>query len=124
MRRIVVWALVLVAACVGANQEPERVCTLIGCNNGLAVEVSSSLQQSLTVTVQAGAQVLHTFQCDAGQPCRAFVDNQTPEEVTVHVQTAQGTVSKTYRPEYKLNRPNGPDCPPECRQATVTVNIS
>ncbi|HEX6064680.1 MAG TPA: hypothetical protein VFZ04_10700, partial [Longimicrobiales bacterium] len=117
-------ALVLVAACVGANQEPERVCTLIGCNNGLAVEVNSSLQQSVTVTVQAGAQVIHTFQCDPGQPCRAFVDNQTPDEVTVHVQTAQGTVSRTYRPEYKLNRPNGPDCPPECRQATVTVNVS
>ena len=53
MRTIVAGALVLVAACVGANQEPERVCTLIGCNNGLAVEVNSSLQQSVTVTVQA-----------------------------------------------------------------------
>ena len=124
MRKIAVWAVVVAGACVNTAGEPERVCTLLGCNNGVAVEVNNSLQQSVTVTVQAGAQVIHTFQCDPGQPCRAFVDNQTPEEVTVHVQTAQGTVSRTYRPEYKMNRPNGPDCPPECRQATVTVNVS
>ena len=118
------WVLLLAGCASATEQEPQQVCTLIGCSNGLAVEVNSSLQQSVTVNVQAGTQVIHTFRCDPGQPCRAFVENQTPEEVSVHLQTPQGTVSKTFRPEYRANRPNGPDCPPDCRQATITLAVS
>ena len=124
MSRIMAVALVVAACASEPDVEPQRICTLIGCNNGLAVEVNSSLAQSFTVNVQTGTQVIHTFRCDPGQPCRAFIENQTPEEVTVHLQTGQGTVSRSYRPEYRMNRPNGPDCPPACRQATVTVNVS
>jgi hypothetical protein len=126
MRKATLVMALALAACASRQPEEEaqRVCTMIGCNNGLAVEVNSSAQQSLTINVQAGTQTLHTFRCEPGQPCRAFIDNQTPEQVTVHVQSASGTVSKTYRPEYRMNRPNGPDCPPECRQATVTVSVS
>ena len=119
---VVVWAVV--ASCANVAEEPPRACTEIGCSDGLAVEVNSSLTQSITVSVRAGAQELHTFRCDPGQPCRAFIENQTPAEVTVVVQTAQGDVSKTYRPAYQINRPNGPGCPPDCKQATVTVALS
>ena len=116
---------VLVAACANTS-EPQRICTLIGCENGLAVEVNHSLQQSFTVNVRVGAQTIHTFRCDPGQPCRAFVSNQTPGEVTITIDAGggQAPVSRTYRPEYRMNRPNGPDCPPECRQATVTLTVS
>jgi hypothetical protein len=107
-----------------APDASQRVCTMIGCENGLAVEVNGSLQQSFTVNVRSGTQVIHTFRCDPGQPCRAFVSNQTPAEVTVVVETAQGPVSKSFTPEYRLNRPNGADCPPECKQATVTVTVT
>lgn len=121
------WVLIVLTAlagCANVTEEPPQACTEIGCSDGLAVEVVSSLAQSISVTVKAGAQELHTFRCDPGQPCRAFIDNQTPAEVTIEVQTAQGAVSKTYRPEYQINRPNGPGCPPECKQATVTVTLS
>jgi hypothetical protein len=131
MKRI--WGLALVAvvgACSNntaeneAPPQPTRVCTMIGCESGLAIEVSSSVQQSFTVNVRAGTQVIHTFRCDPGQPCRAFVSNQTPAQVTVTLETAQGPISRTFQPEYRLNRPNGPDCEPECRQATVTVTVN
>ncbi len=114
---------VTLGSCANTS-EPQRVCTLIGCENGLAVEVNHSLPQSFTVNVRAGTQTIHTFRCDPGQPCRAFVSNQTPEDVTVVVEAAQGPVSRSFRPEYRMNRPNGADCPPECKQATVTVNVS
>jgi hypothetical protein len=120
-----VWTLLAISmvACSGNQTEPVRVCTLIGCNDGLNVIVNASLQQDYTVTVSSGAQTLHTFTCRPGQPCQAFVDNHTPAQVTVSVATAAGPVSKTFTPEYKVTKPNGPDCPPDCRQASVTVTV-
>ena len=112
-------------ACANMS-EPQRVCTLIGCDDGLSVVVNHTLPQSFTVTVRVATQTLHTFRCDPGQPCQAFVRNQTPEEVTVSIDAGGGQppVSRTYRPEYRINRPNGADCPPDCKQATVTLTAS
>jgi len=119
--------MVLFAAACTSNKNPEpemRVCTLIGCESGLNVVVNSSLQQDFTVTVSSGGQVLQTFTCTAGQNCAAFVSNQTPTQVKVQVATPMGPVAKDFTPEYKVTRPNGPDCPPDCKQGTVTVTIS
>ena len=123
MRWVLALSVAAAMACSG-NTEPVRVCTLIGCNDGLNVVVNASLQQDYTVTVTSGGQTLHTFSCRAGQPCQAFVENKTPATVTVGVATAMGPVSKEFTPEYRVNKPNGPDCPPDCRQATVTVTVS
>lgn len=125
MRILIAGALLCLAGCT-SNAEPQQICTLIGCENGLAVEVNHSLQQSFTVNVRVANQTVHTFRCDPGQQCRAFVANQTPDEVTVSVDAGGGQppASRTYRPEYRMNRPNGPDCPPECKQATVTLTLS
>lgn len=121
MRALLVGCVALLG-CAG-NQEP-RACTLIGCNDGLNVTVVSTLQQNLTVTVKSGAETLHTFTCTSGQQCMAFIENKTPANVTVQVGWVGGTVSRDFAPEYKVSRPNGPGCDPECRQATVTVNVS
>ena len=123
MRRLALCLILWLAACAG-NQEPQRACTLIGCNDGLNVTVNSALQQNISVTVKSGAQTLHTFTCSPGQPCVAFLDNQTPSNITVQVTTSAGTISRDYTPEYKVSRPNGPGCDPECRQATVTVSVN
>ena len=123
MRRLALCLILWLAACAG-NQEPQRACTLIGCNDGLNVTVNSALQQNISVTVKSGAQTLHTFTCSPGQPCVSFLDNQTPSNITVQVTTSAGTISRDYTPEYKVSRPNGPGCDPECRQATVTVSVN
>ena len=127
MRSTVLIAIAAAALCAcAASTEPQRVCTLIGCENGLAVEVTHSLQQSFTVDVRTGTQSIHTFSCDPGQTCRAFINNQTPADVTVTIDAGGGQqpISKVYRPAYTLNRPNGADCPPECKQATITLSVS
>ena len=119
----------LVAACSNntaeneAPPQPTRVCTMIGCENGLAVEVKTALQQAFTVNVRSGTKV-HTFRCEPRQTCRTFISNETPAEVLVTVETARGPVSQRLYPQYRMNRPNGPDCPPECKQATVTFEIN
>ena len=118
--KALVFGCVLLAGC---GVVPEA-CTLIGCNDGLNVTVTSALQQDFSVTVKSGAQTLHTFTCRPGQPCVAFLDNQTPANVTVQITTNAGTISRDYTPEYRVSRPNGPGCEPECRQATVTVNVN
>ncbi|MGQ0814400.1 MAG: hypothetical protein ACT4O1_08025 [Gemmatimonadota bacterium] len=118
------YLLMLLCLACASNAEPERACTLIGCENGLTVVVNTTLQQDFTVNVKSGTQQIQTFTCRAGQPCQAFIANQTPAQVTVEVVSPTGATSRAITPEYSLSRPNGPDCPPECRQATVTVNVS
>ena len=122
MRWFVIVACLGVAGC-SAVSEPHG-CTLIGCNDGLNVVVNASLQQDFTVTVSSGGQTLQTFTCRAGQQCFGFVENQTPATVTVSLATSTGPVSKQFTPEYRINKPNGPNCPPDCRQATVTVTVT
>ncbi|HEY0674163.1 MAG TPA: hypothetical protein VGD27_17945 [Longimicrobiales bacterium] len=123
MARGFLLSLIVVCAACSSN-EVVRACTEIGCSNGLAIEVSSGLQQAITVHVRSGTQTLHTFRCEPNQPCQAFVADQTPAQVTIVVDAPEGELSKTYQPEYRTNRPNGPDCPPECRQATVRLSVN
>ena len=117
-------ATLMVAGCALWSKPPVRACTKVGCSSGLAVEVTNSLQQAVTVNVRSGNQIIHTFRCEPGQPCRSFIENQTPERVVVSVQYSGGPVSKEFTPVYQMNRPNGPDCPPDCRQATVTLTVT
>jgi hypothetical protein len=53
----------------------------------------------------------------------AFLENQTPANVTVQITTSADTTSRDFTPEYKVSRPNGPGCDPECKQAAVTAAI-
>ncbi|MGQ0562096.1 MAG: hypothetical protein ACT443_09505 [Gemmatimonadota bacterium] len=116
------WLLLLFCfACAGTGPEPERACTLIGCENGLFVVLSGVQQQDVTVSVSSGGQVIHSFTCRAGQECRGFAMNQTPDQVTVRVTRNGEATSRDFTPAYRLNRPNGPDCPPVCKQATITI---
>ena len=121
---ITLLAVIVLTGCAG-NTGPERACTLIGCDNGLDLQVNSSLSQSFSVKVSTiMGQPMYSFTCQAGQPCRAFISGQTPQEVRVTVATPQGDVSKTFKPEYKISKPNGPDCPPDCKQATIVMTLS
>ena len=109
----------------GCNAPPEPVaCTMIGCSNGLSIRVNSTQTSNYSVTVSANNQVIGRFDCTAGQQCMNFIENQTPDSISVVIQSSGGTVTRSYRPEYQNNRPNGPNCPPECKQATVIVTVS
>jgi hypothetical protein len=124
---LIPFSLVTMTGCARAISEAPvavRACTKMGCSSGLAIEVNSKLQQSYTVTLRSGTQIIHAFRCEPGQTCRSFAENQTPTDVTVAVQTSAGEVTKAFKPEYVIRRPNGPDCPPDCRQATVTLDVS
>ncbi|HEX2094696.1 MAG TPA: hypothetical protein VHG28_19985 [Longimicrobiaceae bacterium] len=102
-------------------------CTLIGCESGLAVELvgapAGPYRIEAYVREDGPRQV---FDCPDPARClgEAFFAGFTPEVVTIRVTTASGTVTRTFRPEYRKSRPNGPDCPPECVQARVRVETA
>jgi hypothetical protein len=47
----------------------------------------------------------------------------TPEEVTLTVHWNGQSKTQTVSPSYYSFRPNGPDCPPECRSAFVEITL-
>jgi hypothetical protein len=53
--------------------------------------------------------------------CAVSFSDFTPASVTIRVSTGTQTTEVTRQPMYDVTRPNGPGCPPECRNARVTV---
>lgn len=122
---VVLGIVSVAAACSSQAQDtPEPVaCTLIGCVNGLTLELRGNLPDTYTVTARAGT-VVRTRECSTAQPCGQIVfEDFNPNTVTIEVTSAAGTVRREVTPEYRESRPNGPNCPPVCRQATVAVDV-
>lgn len=129
--RPMAWVAVLaLAACSGNTEEeidvqPSPVaCTMIGCSNGVRVVVDGNVPERYSVQVRDGSRVLRSLECRAGTPCDFFVENEMPTDVTVRIvwgddHDREWTVTPTYRDA----QPNGPACPPTCRQGTVTITM-
>lgn len=101
-----------------------RACTLIGCT-GLVVEVTGAAAQTpVTVVVTGPDGSARSATCTAatGTCPVSFVDF-TPASLTVRVSSGTQSKELTVQPAYQLTRPNGPECPPECRSARVTVAL-
>ena len=127
MRAIVLVILALAAACSSSNSssQPPQVCTKIGCESGLRVELGGAPAGPFRVEVQAaGGGAARVFECPAGQRCEiAFFADFTPEEATIRVTAGGRTTARTVRPTYERVQPNGPGCPPVCRQGRVRVEV-
>jgi hypothetical protein len=115
-------ALALVAACSSGTE----VCTLIGCQGGLAVEFERPPAAPFRVEVSGGAgDPPAVVRCPSAAACPGpvFFRDFTAAEARVTVVTADGAVTTAVRPTYAVTRPNGPRCEPECRNATVRVAV-
>ncbi len=102
------------AACGLAG--PSEACTLIG-------EVTGAPAQTpVTVVVTAPDGSTRTSNCvSAAATCFVSFPDFTPASVTIRLSTGTQTAEVTTQPAYESSRPNGPACPPECRNARVTV---
>lgn len=123
--RILPIGMLMVAASCTNNAPPAEVCTLIGCDDGLAVEIAGDRDGPVQIRVEAPDQETRTFECsDASVRCGTFLGGFTPSEVTVVVIDAGGQeTARTLTPTYETTYPNGPDCPPGCEQATVRMSV-
>ena len=122
-RAVLAITLVLVAAFgSGCGVVGPSACTLIGCT-GLVVEVSGAPGQTpVTVVVTAPDGSTRTTACtSATGNCPVSFPDFTPATVTIRVLTGAQTTEVTRQPTYDVTRPNGPACPPECRNARVSV---
>ena len=118
-------SLVFVAAFgSGCDLVGPSACTLIGCT-GLVVEVTGAPGQApvtVVVTAPDGSSRSTTCTSTTGT-CPASFPDFTPASVTIRVSTGTRTTEETRQPMYEVTRPNGPGCPPECRNARVTVAL-
>ena len=109
------------SACSGLGP---TACTLIGCT-GLVVEVTGAPAQTpVTVVVTAPDGSTRSATCtSATGTCPFSFPDFTPASVTIRVSAGTKTTEETRQPAYEVTRPNGPGCPPECRNARVTVAL-
>ena len=122
-RAVLAIILVFVAAVIaGCDVVRPSTCTVIGCT-GLVIEVTGVQSQTpVTVVVTAPDGSTRSATCtSAANTCPVSFPDFTPASVTIRVSTGTHTTEETRQPAYEVTRPNGPACPPECRNARVTV---
>lgn len=115
-------ALVLLASCNPITQ----TCTLIGCDDGLAVRLSGTPAGPYRVEAWSELRIApQVFECGAGQTCPGiFFADFEGHDVTVRVTTAAGVRTQEFSDvEYEAVYPNGRRCGGACQQATVTVQL-
>jgi hypothetical protein len=101
-----------------ATDAAPTMCTQIGCSDGLNVELDG-FDEEVELELTAGEETRRVT-CLPPGPCRHFIPDFTPAEVTVVALLEDGTEEeRSFTPEYRDEQPNGPDCPPVCRQASI-----
>ena len=107
-------------------EPPPRACTKIGCSDGITVVVKNAPAVPYTVEVVLPDGTSRTSRCEAAPGCDAglFFEEVTAEELTVRVTAGAGSSSQVVRPSYQTAQPNGPGCPPVCKQARVSVRYA
>jgi len=121
-RRLFAAGVALLAGCNGITGG----CTLIGCANGLIVNLAQAPTSAYRIEVFAIESGPHfIFECANPAQCGpgAAFNDFMPEAVTIRVTTSAGTREETVHPTYDVSQPNGPNCGPECRQAQGTVAL-
>jgi hypothetical protein len=116
------------AACRALLDSGDVVCTRIGCSSGLtirfdAVPPPGAYRVELLPAGEGGPR--YVVECPDASRCTggATFPGFTGDYVVVRVTTARGVLTREVRPTYTESRPNGPDCPPVCQQATVAVPL-
>lgn len=121
-RRIRVGVLAFAVGVTSCENRLVRVCTSIGCDDGLIVQLEGELPANYTVSLDVpGNAAPWVVECTTESPCGEMLDfpDFTPDVVRVTVESGAETKDEEFVVAYETLHPNGPDCPPECRRGTV-----
>jgi hypothetical protein len=111
-------------ACSGLT----TVCTLLGCESGVTVHLASLPGGPFRVEVRprGAGDAVYVFECNVGASCRqvVFFAGLITDYLVVTVKVA-GAVRDTEITQvtYVSHRPNGPNCEPDCRTASVIAQV-
>ncbi len=122
---LMLMAVIAITSCAPREPEP-RACTMIGCESGVAVDLSavpSGAYSAEPPPLPDGAPTLK--QCTTAAACgrSLFFEGVATDSVAIRLTTSEGTRTLRARAEYVTSRPNGPQCDPTCRQARVAVAV-
>ena len=122
-------AAAMAASACGKRTPTGRVCTLMACLGELRVVLSGAGATRVTsIEVSAPGDSSRAWSCTTATPCTGTpgvsFSGFTPDTVTIRIATDSDTTALTLAPAYTTIYPNGPDCPGECRTASVAVAIS
>ena len=104
-----------------------KTCTLVGCFDGVFINISDERPDSLSITVYLNGEteVYSSSQCtNPDHHCAIGINEKTPETVTIEVKWENGEFSEVFTPMYEEVKPNGPGCPPTCTQASFEIDLS
>lgn len=122
---LALFVVLLGVACDSASTQ--GACTQIGCLNGIRMEIEGEIPVGtrFTLTPTDPGGVARSITCDAESPCQSViqVEDFTPESFTVSATGPDLDYEQTFAPDYETLQPNGPDCPPTCRVATIVVDL-
>jgi hypothetical protein len=121
---LLLFLLPLLASCEAIFSP--RACTLIGCTDGLSVQLVDLPVGAYALEVLLPGGEIRTFECAQASACPAqlFFPGVAAEEITLRMTTEAGVRTETRRPVYSKLRPNGRGCPPVCWQAEMTMRLS
>jgi len=120
------WACAAVLiSLAGCDVLDAQACTLIGCTDGLTLELIGSHPSEFTLEIRVSRSATIVIECNATSPCESsiFLPDFTPGSVEVAVTSGTASSTQTFTPEYAELQPNGPECGPICLQAIIRVDV-
>ena len=123
--RLVVLGATSVIAC--SHAEVTVPCPLLACESGVIAHLASlpAAAFRVDITPRGSSGVVYSYSCAAASKCTQdiFFPGLVLDNFTVVVTVGASTRSSDIAPTYVTNQPNGPNCPPTCRTATVNVAV-
>ena len=104
-------------------------CTEIGCSSYLAVHLEAMPVGAFTVELLvngASAAPNYVYTCSGATAClqTVYFDGYTQSSAQVRITTSKGSVTTSLTGiAYIVSNPNGDECPPVCKQATVNLPL-
>lgn len=129
MIKVLVVAMGLVLSACQDLPQP-KACSLIGCESGLTLTFEAAAPERFRFSLSASDGETRQGECPAinaqDAVClgdRVLIPRFTPTQLDLSLSVGEQTSTQSFEPEYKNSRPNGPDCEPECKQATLRVKL-
>ena len=120
-------AVIVVSAFVSACDDVfGKGCSLAPCPAELTVTVQGEANVEYAVFASASGEDGQSATCTilpSARSCAVYLRDFDPVEVTIRVTWGDQEATGQFAPTYETVHPNGPDCSPTCRAATVTVDV-